>query len=321
MSKKKVQINVDESGECKPPMLMRNVNFITGTKWQGCWSRYIKCMQGFGEYTFPDGSVYHGDFKDGKFTGNSVIYLAHPHNFEVRGEFINGKISKITEMRFSDGLVVDADLDGANLNFDRWTYCSGNTRYFACEIFEGIRPVGPTAHLIPKEPGFALRDGEFDTVEGIFNAQTGMIYSRPRPFALTDYVRCEEDRNFITDNFRSAPDSEVYIKTEVCEKILQNNLDQEAELPKSVSCSCITKQDRIRYFPQLVKVSEKTSEKSASSCHINSSSCSEFTSFSTESLIKNIRKELNLAKDSELINYDLTKYKGEKKGEEIILNK
>uniref|UniRef100_A0A1A9UG04 Uncharacterized protein n=1 Tax=Glossina austeni TaxID=7395 RepID=A0A1A9UG04_GLOAU len=106
-------------------------------------------------------------------------------------------------MRFSDGLVVDADLDGTSLHFDRWTYCDGVTRTFSCEVFDGIRPVGPTAHLTPKKPAFMLHVNHFDTIEGVYNAKTGVDHSRPPPFTRTNFTQCEKARKLITDNYRT----------------------------------------------------------------------------------------------------------------------
>uniref|UniRef100_A0A1A9ZKI6 MORN repeat-containing protein 5 n=1 Tax=Glossina pallidipes TaxID=7398 RepID=A0A1A9ZKI6_GLOPL len=289
----------------------QEMNFIVGTKYKGHWANDLIRMEGFGEYVFPDGSTYRGDFKKGKFSGNGVIYLAHPYNFEIKGEFINGIITKIIEMRFSDGLVVDADLDGTSLNFDRWAYCNGVTRTFACEVFDGLRPVGPTAHLTPNKSASKLHVNHFDTIEGVFDAKTGLVHSRPPPFTRTNFIQCEKDRNLITDNYRTTTDSKVKIKLEVCEKILQINLDNEGNLAESGYCSCVTKNDRTRLFPQLDKMGDKSSEKVFNLWDMHSPSSSEGASFSAESLIENVTQRLNLTEDCEIINHNLIECKKE----------
>ncbi|KAI9588315.1 uncharacterized protein LOC119644935 [Glossina fuscipes] len=276
-------------------------SYLTGSKYKWHWVSDGRRNDNFGEYIFPDGSVYRGDLKKNKFSGNGVIYLAHPYNFEVKGEFINGKITKIIEMRFSDGLIVDADIDGTSLKFDRWTYCNGVTRTFACEIFNGIRPVGPTAHLTPRKSAFKLHANRFDTIEGVYNPNTGMVYSRPPPFAPTKFIQCEKDRKFIMDNFRTASDSEVEIKPHVCQKILQINLDNEAKLAENGYCSCVTKNDPMRLFPQLDTMGDKSSEQVYNLWDMHSPSSSKCASFSAESLIENVAQRLNLTEDCEII--------------------
>ncbi|XP_037900608.1 MORN repeat-containing protein 5-like [Glossina fuscipes] len=159
-------------------------NLLCGSKYEGDWSSSMNWMHGYGTYTFPDGSTYQGHFRNGKFHGFGIVFLAKPYNFVIKGMFNHGSIDSINDMCFADGLHVTASLHGFQMDFSEWVYCINGDRRYMRERLEGLCPVGPTASLSANPPDRPLSEGCYDVGEGIYLSKTYFISDRPPPFRL-----------------------------------------------------------------------------------------------------------------------------------------
>ena len=60
-------------------------------------------ISGWGTYTFKNGSVYKGSFRDGRFNGEGELF-DKTNNLTITGKFVNGKAeSDNCNIRYSDG--------------------------------------------------------------------------------------------------------------------------------------------------------------------------------------------------------------------------
>jgi len=66
-------------------------NFITGAVYEGQWE--FDKQSGYGVETWPDGTVYRGQFRDGLKDGKGVIEMLNDRNerYSYQGEFIKNK--------------------------------------------------------------------------------------------------------------------------------------------------------------------------------------------------------------------------------------
>ncbi|TPX58436.1 hypothetical protein PhCBS80983_g03155, partial [Powellomyces hirtus] len=78
-------------------------------------------IEGHGKYTFPDGNVYIGEFKDGHFHGTGTIHFMNGGKYNAKWEF--GKAVEGT-YTFKDGLEYKSD---------EWDYCTDVDRRFYSE--------------------------------------------------------------------------------------------------------------------------------------------------------------------------------------------
>ena len=87
-------------------------------------------MEGNGEFTFPNGSKYVGEFLDGQFHGKGILY------YPGRGRY---------EATWDHGKVVQGRLffeDGLEHQKENWIYCSPEDRRYYVEVTGGLRPAG-----------------------------------------------------------------------------------------------------------------------------------------------------------------------------------
>ncbi|KAH0794908.1 MORN repeat-containing protein 5 isoform X1 [Histomonas meleagridis] len=87
-------------------------------------------MNGKGEFTFSNGTRYVGEFLDGQFHGQGVLY--YPGRGCYKAQWDHGKVID-GQMFFEDGLEY-SDKD--------WKYCSSEDRRFYPEITNGLHPAG-----------------------------------------------------------------------------------------------------------------------------------------------------------------------------------
>ncbi|ORY40421.1 hypothetical protein BCR33DRAFT_661781, partial [Rhizoclosmatium globosum] len=83
-------------------------------------------VEGKGKYTFPNGNVYVGDFKDGQFHGNGTIHMTNGGRYDASwkdGRAIQGQFT------FKDGLVYEPE---------NWGYCTTEDRRFYYEKTGGF---------------------------------------------------------------------------------------------------------------------------------------------------------------------------------------
>ena len=124
-------------------------------------------MEGFGEYTLPNGTKYIGQMVDGEFHGEGT--LVFPNGAEFKAIWEHGRATGKSEARgdyfFSDGLKFE-ERD--------WEYCTDDDRRFYRELQDGLRPAGLTletnggqAHAIP--------EGTYDVGDGYLDPKTNKV--------------------------------------------------------------------------------------------------------------------------------------------------
>lgn len=200
-------------------------NLLCGSKYRGDWSDSLKWMDGYGTYTFPDGSTYQGYFGNGKFHGVGTVFLAKPYNFVIKGTFVHGSLESIDDMCFEDGLNVTASLHGFQMDFSKWFYCTNGDRRYMREHSEGIHPVGPTTSLSANTPDRPLSEGCYDVGEGMYCSKSYFISDRPPPFPAMRPI-CIEELPFIK-NCRQGHDN-VSIPINLHRKIIKRNVTDDA---------------------------------------------------------------------------------------------
>ncbi|KAM8871404.1 MORN repeat-containing protein 5 isoform 3-T3 [Synchiropus picturatus] len=119
---------------------------------------------GFGEYTFPTGTKYEGEMKDGMFHGKGVLFFPNGNKYEAVWE--NG-IAKQGSFTYKDGLQYQSK---------DWDYCVGQDRRFYSERCNGLRPAGKS-QLTDLHPPRVIPDGCYDCGDGFYDPLTRVITS------------------------------------------------------------------------------------------------------------------------------------------------
>ncbi|XP_014610548.1 PREDICTED: MORN repeat-containing protein 5-like [Polistes canadensis] len=91
--------------------------FVNGSHYNGTWDAVG--MAGIGRYTLLNGTIFEGEFRDGKFHGHGT--MSFPCGQSIDGVWINGKL-KMKRYKFKDGLVFAED---------DWKYCQFPDRRLA----------------------------------------------------------------------------------------------------------------------------------------------------------------------------------------------
>ncbi|XP_030385856.1 uncharacterized protein LOC115632748 [Scaptodrosophila lebanonensis] len=204
-------------------------NFLTHSTYEGAWIKKVHAMDGFGTYRFPDGSEYRGYFRRGRFHGFGQLKMA-AQKFTMKGEFFEGKLKKIADMWFEDGLHLNGKLENGDLNCEDWQYLSPYDRRYQNELKYGQQPVGPTLFLTGNPLTRPLDKHSYDAEEGIFHSKTGWLINRTPPFDKSFYVSCAEDKTWIKRHCRVGRGPAVTAKepsSRFCRQIIENNLDKE----------------------------------------------------------------------------------------------
>ncbi|XP_022828272.1 MORN repeat-containing protein 5-like [Spodoptera litura] len=143
-------------------------DFKTKSKYKGGWGPFG--MTGYGEYTFPNGVVYKGQFEQGMFHGTGeLVYETDPAEYRavIRGKWENG-IMTSRALHFSDTLEYS--------EHSKWTYCNLPDRRFDIEYVKGVQPAG-NSYMTARQPSIEIPPGYYDTGDGLYNPKTKVIYS------------------------------------------------------------------------------------------------------------------------------------------------
>lgn len=181
-----------------------NLRFLTGSRYTGTWANAVHTMEGYGIYTFPDGSEYRGYFLRGFFHGKGLLHLAEPYGFTFRGIFQDGHLDEVIDMWFDDELHVEGTFKGWEGDFRKWRYCKEEDRRYLVEHTGGVTPVGPFTYTASRSPPRLLHQGTLDAEEGVYNPQWRTITKRLKPFPRRRYVTNKEEHNWIMANCRRA---------------------------------------------------------------------------------------------------------------------
>ncbi|GAB68447.1 dynein-associated protein [Plasmodium cynomolgi strain B] len=124
-----------------------------------------------GRYTYPNGNVYVGDFKNEKFHGKDIGTLAFKDKGEYRGTWENGKLVR-GEYYYSDGLEYE----------ERWKYLVDSPYFFNEEI-------NKDEIILKEEKTNAFLGDVYDIGDGYCKVKESLVYS----FAddkMIDYYHC-----------------------------------------------------------------------------------------------------------------------------------
>uniref|UniRef100_A0A2H1VUU8 MORN repeat-containing protein 5 n=3 Tax=Spodoptera frugiperda TaxID=7108 RepID=A0A2H1VUU8_SPOFR len=165
--------------------------FKTNSRYQGGWGPLG--MTGYGEYTFPNGVVYKGEFKEGMFHGNGeLIYNPDPaegHSV-IRGNWENGTMTS-RSIHFSNTL---------EYNEHKWAYCQQPDRRFDIEYATSIQPAGKS-YLTARQPTIEIPPGYYDTGDGLYNPKTKVIYNH-RDLTSIKRAPSQREQRWIVENCR-----------------------------------------------------------------------------------------------------------------------
>ncbi|XP_015179370.1 PREDICTED: MORN repeat-containing protein 5-like isoform X2 [Polistes dominula] len=136
--------------------------FVNGSHYNGTWDAVG--MAGIGRYTLPNGTVFEGEFRDGKFHGHGT--MSFPCGQSIDGVWINGQL-KMKRYKFKDGLVFDED---------NWKFCQFPDRRFYPCITSYLRPARETLETNFHPPKI-IPIHCYDTGNGVYYPDTHCIMS------------------------------------------------------------------------------------------------------------------------------------------------
>uniref|UniRef100_A0A2A4IRH0 MORN repeat-containing protein 5 n=1 Tax=Heliothis virescens TaxID=7102 RepID=A0A2A4IRH0_HELVI len=183
-------------------------DFSTGSRFEGEWD--VMGMNGYGEYTFPNGVRYEGNFKDGRMHGKgSLLYDADGGTCIIRGRFHNGVMVERT-LLFSDTL---------EYNEHDWRYCAMPDRRFAVEYDIDLMPAGKS-YLTADQPTKKIPEGYYDTGDGFFNPKT-KVTCKYDDLSAIERAPSLREQKWILDNCRVGTDAPLGPRTDLYEHWLE----------------------------------------------------------------------------------------------------
>ncbi|KAJ8723462.1 hypothetical protein PYW08_003374 [Mythimna loreyi] len=165
---------------------------ITGAHYDGTWLPGC-AMDGYGVYTFPNGVVYEGEFKDGSMHGKGELRYETPSGQAiVRGQWRNGIMSERQIFFDNDTLEYDGD---------DWQYCKIPDRRFSMEYEQGLQP-GGISYITASQPSKVVPPDYYDTGDGFYDSKRQSVYDHED---LTRIVRgpSSYERKWIKENCRA----------------------------------------------------------------------------------------------------------------------
>lgn len=136
-------------------------------------------VEGFGDYKFPDGTIYSGEFKDGQFHGQGA--LLYPNGGKYEGTFKDGRM---IQGRFSFQ-------DGLQYTSEKWDYCSpeGDRRFYT-ERINGVSAnhlteankefrLAFTEKLVNGDQAPRIPKHTFDVGDGYYDPKDKHVYAYP----------------------------------------------------------------------------------------------------------------------------------------------
>ncbi|KAJ8716521.1 hypothetical protein PYW07_003148 [Mythimna separata] len=167
--------------------------FMTGSTYEGDFITSTGCMHGHGVYTFPNGVVYEGEFKDGMMHGQGELrYQTVNGQAIVRGNWTEDILSE-RKIFFDDETLEHEEHD--------WKYCKVPDRRFSKEYADGLQP-GGKSYRAAFIPPIELPEDYFDTGDGFYERIRQVIYTYND---LRKVVRrpTHHEKNWILGNCRS----------------------------------------------------------------------------------------------------------------------
>jgi hypothetical protein len=152
--------------------------------------RYV----GEGEYTFPDGSKYIGEFKNGMFHGKGKMVLPTGTYYATWNKGKVGIVRPCPPSRAPeiDGVPALQEVegsftfdDGLDYEDESWQYCTKSDRRFATEFNtgDGVKPAGEVQYT-DKTPAFRIPIDCYDTGDGYYDPLEQKVF---------DYEAKDED--------------------------------------------------------------------------------------------------------------------------------
>lgn len=141
----------------------------TGAEYEGGINEETNRFEGQGTFTYPSGTRYVGEFKNGVFHGEGTLYFPGQGSYHAIWE--DGKEQGEGRYVFADGLEYDqTEGDG-----QQWPYCTKHDRRYWSEYDKGVAPAG--REQVAADPSKALPAGCYDCGDGYFDPKQGKVFA------------------------------------------------------------------------------------------------------------------------------------------------
>ncbi|KAJ8716522.1 hypothetical protein PYW07_003149 [Mythimna separata] len=193
----------------------KNEEFATGSSYDGEWLSG-RGMHGHGVYTFPNGVVYEGEFKDGSMHGKGkLMYLTEAGKIVMKGEWKDDIMIKRTII-FDD--FVEYNKQDTRTGQHSWNYCKIPDRRYPVECKVGVQPAG-NSFLTFNKPPRDIPEGFYDVGYGVYDPMSKIIYK----YDLSVSIRRPSDleHQWIIHNCRTNKSGPLVPRSDLYETFLE----------------------------------------------------------------------------------------------------
>ncbi|XP_037941681.1 MORN repeat-containing protein 5-like [Teleopsis dalmanni] len=196
--------------------------FVTGSSYAGEYKSRL--MHGFGRYTYPDGTTYTGFFDEGKLNGFGCLQLPAPYKLDFKVHYSKGRLQKVEELLFDDGLEFVGEFKENKIKVDKWKYLTEGNRCFANEVIDRNDIIRSSDDFFKRYTNREIFMHEyFDIGEGMYFPDTGFVRDRRDPLPGSRYISCKEEQDFIKKScYKISGDLSIPNK-DICSQILELN--------------------------------------------------------------------------------------------------